>query len=56
MTPDETKLRFLDHLERMARAGQKEYAWWASKNYASMLREWADLPDLLKERMNAKSG
>ncbi len=52
VSPDETKLRFLDHLERMARL-DKAYAWWASKNYAAMLPEWADLPELLTERMNA---
>ncbi len=54
-TPLETLNDLLDHLERMARAGQKEYAWWASKNYAAMLPEWADLPELLTERMNART-
>ena len=45
--------RILEHLVRMALV-DKQYAWWAAKNYASLNpSDCKDMPDQLKQRMLA---
>lgn len=44
---------YLEHCVKLAEM-DKHYAWWAAKNYATMM-PWllADLPGRLKQRMQA---
>lgn len=35
------------------RPGDKAYAWSQAKYYASLLPAWGDIPEILKQRMNA---
>lgn len=53
MTPYQQKV--LDHLVNMALL-DKQYAWWASKNYAEIDRAelWA-MPELLTKTMKARN-
>lgn len=48
MTPHQSKI--LAHLVTMAQT-QKAYAWWASKNFAELDPELADMPRLLTAAM-----
>jgi hypothetical protein len=48
------KNAILEHLVWMA-SYDKHYAWWAAKQYAGMLPEWQDLPELLTAEMKAKN-
>lgn len=36
------------------RPGDKRQAWESAKNYATLLPDWADIPDLLTQRMREK--
>lgn len=47
------KTRLIDHLVWMASL-DKAYAWWAAKNYASMHKDFEDVPQLLTAAMQSR--